>query len=66
MAAHSKNHNLIPTNDKDIQTLIWFSNGFYSVTESAERGVFIFKDLRYPLMMKTIQIHLSLVFQLKR
>ena len=45
-----KNHNLIPTNDKDIQTLIWFSNGFYSVTESAERGVFIFKDLRYPLM----------------
>ena len=46
----SKNHDLIPLEDKDIQTLIWFSDGFYSISKAANKGTYIFKDLRYPLM----------------
>jgi inner membrane protein len=45
-----KNHELLPTEDQDIKTLIWFSNGFYSISETDEKEAFIFKDLRYPLM----------------
>jgi len=45
-----KNNELLPTEDKDIQTLIWFSDGFYSVSKAEEHDTFIFKDLRYPLM----------------
>ena len=40
----------MPTEDQDIKTLIWFSNGFYSISETDEKEAFIFKDLRYPLM----------------
>lgn len=45
-----KNHGLLPAKDKDIQTLIWFSDGFYSVSKTENNATFIFKDLRYPLM----------------
>tara|TARA_B110000003_G_C16560966_1_gene500403 strand:- start:198 stop:1220 length:1023 start_codon:yes stop_codon:yes gene_type:complete len=45
-----KNHELLPTEDQDIKTLIWFSNGFYSISETDEKEAFIFKDLRYPLI----------------
>ena len=46
----SKNHQLISSNDSDIKTLIWFSDGFYSIAETPEKDTYVFKDLRYPLM----------------
>ena len=46
----SKNHHLIPSSHKDIQTLIWFSNGFYCIAPTENKDTFIYKDLRYPLM----------------
>ena len=46
----SKNHQLISSNDSDIKTLIWFSDGFYSIAETPEKDTYVFKDLRYPMM----------------
>jgi inner membrane protein len=36
--------------DKNIQTLIWFSDGYFSFTSTKEKNTFFFNDLRYPLM----------------
>lgn len=46
----AKNHHLLPIQDQDIQTLIWFSNGFYSISPTDKNKEYIFKDLRYPLL----------------
>ena len=45
-----KNHNLISDNIKDLETLAWFSGGYYNLSETADSKTYLFKDLRYPLM----------------
>ena len=45
-----KNHELIKEMSKDLQTLAWFSSGYYNLTETDAPDTFLFKDLRYPLM----------------
>jgi inner membrane protein len=45
-----KNHNLICDNIKDLETLAWFSGGYYNLSETTDSKTYLFKDLRYPLM----------------
>lgn len=45
-----KNHELIEGLPTDLETLAWFSSGYYSLNETTEPNTFLFKDLRYPLM----------------
>ena len=45
-----KNHHLVPIDDKDIQTLAWFSNGYYNLIPQEEANTFRYNDLRYPLL----------------
>lgn len=45
-----KKHDLLLLKDRNIQTLIWFSNGYFSFTTTKEKNTFFFNDLRYPLM----------------
>ena len=44
-----KNHHLIKDN-KDIETLAWFSNGYYNLIPLETEGSFRYNDLRYPLL----------------
>jgi inner membrane protein len=44
-----KNHALI-SSEKGIQTLSWFSDGYYNLFEEDEKNVFKYNDLRYPLL----------------
>ena len=46
----SKNHNLIGYMPKDLETLSWFSGGYYSLSETSDPNTFLYKDLRYPMM----------------
>ena len=46
----SKNHELLSFSDDNIQTLIWFSDGFYSFSTTEDKNKFIYRDLRYPMM----------------
>lgn len=43
----SKNHDLFQDQSKDIETLAWFSNGYYNLTALGD-GLYRFNDLRYP------------------
>ena len=45
-----KNHELIQGMPKDLETLAWFSGGYYNLNETDAPDTFLFKDLRYPLM----------------
>ncbi len=45
-----KNHHLAPDNNKDIQTLVWFSSGYYNLIPQEEANTFRYNDLRYPLL----------------
>jgi len=45
-----KKYDLFPLKDKNIQVLIWFSDGYFSFTKTKEKNTFFFNDLRYPLM----------------
>jgi len=45
-----KNHELIEGMSKDLETLAWFSSGYYNLNETGTPDTFLFKDLRYPLM----------------
>ena len=45
-----KNHELIEGMPKDLETLAWFSDGYYNLSETASLDTYLFKDLRYPLM----------------
>ena len=45
-----KNHELIEGMPKDLETLAWFSGGYYNLNETDTPDTFLFKDLRYPLM----------------
>ncbi|TYA59303.1 metal-dependent hydrolase [Formosa maritima] len=42
-----KNHELVSEGNKDIQTLSWFSNGYYNLIP-LEENTFRYNDLRYP------------------
>ena len=44
-----KNHDLIPFHE-DIETLNWFSNGYYQLSLVPNSNNFYYKDLRYPLL----------------
>jgi len=44
-----KNHDLVPVEEEDIQTLSWFSNGYYNIIPLDSVGRFRYNDLRYPL-----------------
>ena len=46
----SKNHDLIGYMPKDLETLSWFSGGYYSLSETSDPNTFLYKDLRYPMM----------------
>lgn len=45
-----KNHELVPVSNKDIQTLAWFSNGYYNIIPLDSVGQYRYNDLRYPLL----------------
>lgn len=45
-----KNHDLVPTSNKDIKTLSWFSNGYYNIIPTDSIGQYRYNDLRYPLL----------------
>ena len=45
-----KNHELIEGMPKDLETLAWFSDGYYNLNPMDKSDTFLFKDLRYPLM----------------
>ena len=45
-----KNHEFIEGMPKDLETLAWFSSGYYNLNKTADPDTFLFKDLRYPLM----------------
>lgn len=45
-----KNHEIVPTQNKDIKTLSWFSNGYYNIVPTDSIGQYRYNDLRYPLM----------------
>ena len=45
-----KNHDLLGDLPKDLETLSWFSGGYYNLSETSDSQTFLFKDLRYPLM----------------
>ncbi len=45
-----KNHDLIPTNHEDIQTLTWFSDNYFNVLPSEVEGQYRYNDLRYPML----------------
>ena len=45
-----KNHALIDMSDKNLQTLTWFSNGYYNLSKRTETGTYKYVDLRYPMI----------------
>lgn len=45
-----KNHDLVSTDYKDVQTLSWFSNGYYNLIPTEKEGEYRYNDLRYPLL----------------
>tara|TARA_B110000483_G_scaffold166834_1_gene197362 strand:+ start:2151 stop:3173 length:1023 start_codon:yes stop_codon:yes gene_type:complete len=45
-----KNHDLLGGIPKDLETLSWFSGGYYNLSETSDPNTFLYKDLRYPMM----------------
>ena len=45
-----KNHDLLGDMPKDLETLSWFSGGYYNLSETSDPNTFLYKDLRYPMM----------------
>lgn len=45
-----KNHNLIDMNDKNLQTLAWFSNNYFTISKKDKIGTYKYVDLRYPML----------------
>lgn len=43
-----KNHGLVSNDHSDIQTLSWFSKGYYNLIPLEEEGMYRYNDLRYP------------------
>ncbi|MCL7754490.1 hypothetical protein [Polaribacter sp. Z022] len=36
--------------DKNLQTLIWFSNNYFNISKSEKIGTYKYTDLRYPIL----------------
>ena len=51
----NKNHSLIEMNDKNLQRLSWFSNGYYNLSKQKETATYKYVDLRYPMLNPTDQ-----------
>ena len=47
-----KNHKLVKLEDQDLQTLTWFSNGYFNVVPLESDGELRYNDLRYVIMDK--------------
>lgn len=60
-----KNHQLVTTDDKDINTLAWFSSGYYNLIDKGE-GVIRYNDLRYPSFDKKDPNNAIFSFTLKK
>jgi len=45
-----KNHDLIDMTDSNLQTLAWFSNGYYNLSKKDKIGTYKYTDLRYPML----------------
>jgi inner membrane protein len=45
-----KNHNLLNTNEPDLKTLKWFSNGYFNLLPLDSSENIRYNDLRYPLL----------------
>jgi inner membrane protein len=45
-----KNHELIDMNDENLQTLSWFSNGYFNLSKKEKIGTYKYVDLRYPML----------------
>ena len=46
----AKNHDLIDLRDKNLQTMTWFSNGYFNLSKREKIGTYSYMDLRYPLL----------------
>jgi inner membrane protein len=44
-----KNQSSIDMSDDNLQTLTWFSNQYYNITEKEKAGTYRYVDLRYPM-----------------
>lgn len=60
-----KNHDLISIKNRDINTLTWFSNGYYNIIEK-ENGVLRYNDLRYPSFDKNDPNNTIFSFTMKK
>ena len=40
----------IDMSDENLQTLTWFSNGYYNLSKRTETGTYKYVDLRYPMI----------------
>lgn len=45
-----KNHDLVDMNDKNLQTLAWFSNHYFTVSKKDKIGTYKYVDVRYPML----------------
>lgn len=45
-----KQHRLLPMEDPDLSTLAWFSDKYFNISPTENSDVFIYSDLRYPLL----------------
>ena len=43
-----KKHDIIDMNDANLQTLAWFSNGYFKINKKEKIGTYKYIDLRYP------------------
>lgn len=58
-----KNHNVVDVKHPDLQTLSWFSNGYFNVIPS-ENNKIRYNDLRYPLIENKSESNSVFGFQL--
>lgn len=45
-----KNHDLLDLHSENLQTLIWFSNGYFNLSPGEKAGTYTYVDLRYPML----------------
>ena len=46
----NKNHEIIDMSDKNLQTLVWFSNNYFNLSKKEKIGTYQYTDLRYPML----------------
>lgn len=44
-----KKHDLMDMNATNLQTLVWFSNGYYNISKKEKANTYKYMDLRYPM-----------------